>query len=348
VSDLIILLVSGYLVGSISPGYFFGEIIKGVDIRKFNRLNTGATNTYHVVGPVFGIITGVIDFAKAPLVYYFAVSGLSGLSVLSYDLAISVGLAVVLGHIFPFYLGFRGGRGVASLYGLNAIILVPFNNFSFYSLTLFIGTVFYSIVISQRPEIKEALGEAPARKFLKLGGLIFPLGLLIISQSTMAWIAGAGFSTMFSFDILRFMSPRLNERYLRLKSLAKHKELKRFSGYTLFFFSIFIIFAFFDKNIAILSTIAFIVGDIFAPFGNVFSSKKLVGEKTWGGAGLVFLMAVVSGFFLKNLVLSALPAKIIVGSAFSATILDQMAFKIDDNILVPIGTAVILTLLWIH
>src|SRR3989338_3762702 len=343
---IIVFLLCGYIVGSISPGYFFGKLIKKIDIRNYGKVNTGATNTYHVVGPVYGIVTGIIDFIKAPLVFYIADS-FSGIGI-GTDLAILIGLAAVFGHIFPFYLGFRGGRGVASLYGLNAIILVPFNNFSFYSLTLFIGTVFYSIVISQRPEIKEALGEAPARKFLKLGGLIFPLGLLIISQSTMAWIAGAGFSTMFSFDILRFMSPRLNERYLRLKSLAKHKELKRFSGYTLFFFSIFIIFAFFDKNIAILSTIAFIVGDIFAPFGNVFSSKKLVGEKTWGGAGLVFLMAVVSGFFFKNLVLLALPAKIIVGSAFSATILDQMAFKIDDNILVPIGTAVILTLLWIH
>ena len=104
-------LVFGYLIGSLSPGYFFGRLVKKIDIREHNYRNTGATNTYFVVGPVYGVITGFFDFLKTPAVYYLSLRWLDP------NMAILVGLAGVVGHIAPFYLGFRGGGGQATLGG---------------------------------------------------------------------------------------------------------------------------------------------------------------------------------------------------------------------------------------
>ncbi len=361
-TDFLILFLFGYLIGSISPGYFFGRIIKGIDIRKHNRRNTGATNTYLTVGPVYGVITGAIDFLKASFVYYIAVSGFSGFGLsavggkflnfetLSSDLAILVGLAAVTGHIFPFYLGFRGGRGVASLYGLAFTNL--FFSQSVFALILFVGTVFYAIAVSQRPEVKEFLSKAPLRKFLKLAGLVLPLGYLAYSDFFANFVLVL-FITSFGFDVMRFLVPELNQRYLRLKKLAKEKELKRFSGYTLFLFSAFMLFWFFPKDIAVLCLLFFIVGDVFTPLGPVFLAKETMPGKTWGGAFLIFTLTFITGLFLNSLTPVSFSFKVLALAAFLTAFLDQFSvssskpfsFLVDDNFLVPLGTAILLTLL---
>ncbi len=61
-SEFYLLLLFGYLIGSLSPGYFFGRLVRGIDIRNYRNHNTGATNTYFIVGPVYGVIAGL--FAK--------------------------------------------------------------------------------------------------------------------------------------------------------------------------------------------------------------------------------------------------------------------------------------------
>ncbi len=340
----------GYIVGSISPGYFFGRVVKGIDIRKYNRRNTGATNTYLTVGPGYGIITGAIDFLKSPLVYYFALSGLFfNFSAINPDLAILIGIAAVVGHIFPFYLGFRGGRGVASLYGLASTNL--FFSQSVFALILFVGTIFYAIAVSQRTIVKEFLGEVPLRKFLKLAGLVLPLGYLY--SDFFASLVLVLFIASFGFDFMRFLIPELNKRYLRLKKLAKEKELKRFSGYTLFLFSAFILFWFFPKDIAVLSLSLFIVGDVFTPFGPVFVAKETLPGKTWGGFFLILTLAFITGLFLNSLTPVSFSFKVLVLAAFLTAFLDQisissskpLSFLADDNILVPLGMA---SLLWIN
>lgn len=336
--EIFYLILVGYLVGSVSPGYFFGRLVKGIDIREHgpNR-NTGATNTYHVVGQFWGVAAGLFDFLKAPFAYYLAVSG--GLSP---DLAILVGLFAVAGHIFPFYLGFRGGRGAASLYGLVAVTL--FFTHSFYALALFVGTVFYAISISQRPEITKLLSEAPARKFLKLAGLALPIGFLAVSQSFFLNLVLALFVLSLAVDLLRFMFPAFNRRYLGLRMVAKMKEARRFSGYTLFLLSSFLLFRFFPREIAAVSLAFFIVGDVFAPFGKVFMAKEILRGKTWGGAFLVFILGFISGLFLRSLALVSFSLDTVALAAFLTAFLDQFSFLLDDNILVPLGTA---SLLWI-
>ncbi len=103
----------GYLLGCISPTYLF-SMIKNIDMRKSGTGNLGATNAMLTLGKSVGAAVMVFDIAKAfvPVLIY---------KILYADdhiLMLSVGLAAVVGHAFPFYLKFRGGKGVATLAGL--------------------------------------------------------------------------------------------------------------------------------------------------------------------------------------------------------------------------------------
>lgn len=107
------LLLVGYVLGSISPAYFLGRVLKNVDIRTIGSKNAGTTNVYHELGLWPAVITAVYDFFKGLLAMYFAYL-LGAPTIVIY----SCGLAAIIGHIFPFYLGFRGGQGSATSVGL--------------------------------------------------------------------------------------------------------------------------------------------------------------------------------------------------------------------------------------
>jgi glycerol-3-phosphate acyltransferase PlsY len=89
-------------------------LIKKVDIRKEGSGNAGATNVSRVLGFKYGIIVGIIDIAKAFVTIYI-IKALYG----NVDVLILLGsLACMLGHVFPFYLQFKGGKGVATTVGM--------------------------------------------------------------------------------------------------------------------------------------------------------------------------------------------------------------------------------------
>ncbi|MEX1064279.1 MAG: glycerol-3-phosphate acyltransferase [Candidatus Paceibacterota bacterium] len=327
-----ILLILGYLIGSVSPGYFFGRLVRKIDIRDFGNHNTGSTNTYKIVGPIYGILAGVLDFIKAPVAYYL------GTLIVNPDLAILVGLAAVVGHIFPLYLKFRGGRGVASLFGLNVAVLL-FTQ-SLFALFLLAGTIVYAVKISHSIEL-----EAPLRKILKLAALFFPLGLFWLPSPIIFRSLLFLFLALFVFDILRFFIPQLNRTYLGLKKAAKEKETSRLSGYTIFLGSAFAALLIFPEHIAIPSLVFFILGDTLAPIGQKFIPIPLLRDKTVGGLLIIFLISIAAGVFLKSLTPIFLPMnRVLLGALFIA-VLDQFSFIIDDNLLLPLGTATFLTLL---
>lgn len=107
-------MVGGYLAGSFSPAYILTRRLKGIDIRAVGRGHAGASNVYLNVGPVAGIITAVIDLLKGAAVVLACLHLLSTPLVPAY----LGGAAAVLGHIFPFYLRFKGGWGAATSAGL--------------------------------------------------------------------------------------------------------------------------------------------------------------------------------------------------------------------------------------
>ncbi|MBO4383499.1 MAG: glycerol-3-phosphate 1-O-acyltransferase PlsY [Clostridia bacterium] len=119
-------LLLSYLIGSLQPSFLLGKAIKHVDIRDYGSGNSGATNAIRVFGFKFGMVCLLIDAAKGALVI-LAVKLLLGPEVLgsvgaAVLLQLVCGLCVILGHNHPFYMHFRGGKGVAASIGILLMI----------------------------------------------------------------------------------------------------------------------------------------------------------------------------------------------------------------------------------
>lgn len=102
----------GYLVGSINLSYLLSKR-KGYDIREHGSGNAGASNVLITMGKKAGVLVAVVDILKAYIVVKAAIAFFPGLALSGAIAATSV----ILGHIFPFYMGFRGGKGLATLGG---------------------------------------------------------------------------------------------------------------------------------------------------------------------------------------------------------------------------------------
>ena len=116
--ERIICIVIGYIFGLFQTGYIYGKL-NHVDIRDYGSGNAGTTNAMRVLGKKAGIITYLGDCLKAvaaSLVIYFLFK--SQPSDYLFMLKIYGGLGVVLGHNFPFYMGFKGGKGIATTGGV--------------------------------------------------------------------------------------------------------------------------------------------------------------------------------------------------------------------------------------
>lgn len=112
----IIVLMICYLIGSISPSYLIGKYIYGIDIRKEGSGNPGTTNAFRTMGKTIGITTLVVDILKGVLASYL------GYKIIGPIFSPFAGLLAVIGHNFPFYLDFKGGKGVATSIGVGIII----------------------------------------------------------------------------------------------------------------------------------------------------------------------------------------------------------------------------------
>jgi len=111
-----LLVVLGYLIGAVPFGLVFGKCL-GVDVRSAGSGNIGATNVNRLLGKRLGLLTLAADAAKALLPMVLAAMILRGRQ--SADLWVAlVGAAAFLGHIYPVYLGFKGGKGVATALGI--------------------------------------------------------------------------------------------------------------------------------------------------------------------------------------------------------------------------------------
>jgi len=115
--NLIILAISGYLLGSIPCGYLFCKI-KGIDIRQVGSGAIGGTNVSRVLGMKAGILVALLDIVKSVIPVYLA------MRFLFFDWQIVlVALMPILGHIFPVWLNFKGGKGIASALGVLFVLL---------------------------------------------------------------------------------------------------------------------------------------------------------------------------------------------------------------------------------
>jgi len=119
----IVVIIVGYLMGCIQSSYLIGRKNK-IDIREHGSKNAGASNAFMVLGWKKGALVALIDILKAAIPVFVVTQIFPDSSLL----AMTCGVAAVLGHIFPVFLGFRGGKGTACIIGmalgLNPIIFI--------------------------------------------------------------------------------------------------------------------------------------------------------------------------------------------------------------------------------
>ena len=117
----LLLIALAYLIGSVPTSVWVSRRFFGIDIRDYGSGNAGATNTYRVLGAKWGTFVMIIDMIKgviATSLYVVLPQHLIQNDLYLTNLMIGLGLGAVLGHIFPVWAGFRGGKGVATMFGM--------------------------------------------------------------------------------------------------------------------------------------------------------------------------------------------------------------------------------------
>lgn len=116
----LLLIIMAYGIGSIPTAVWISKAFFGIDIRDYGSGNAGATNTFRILGPRWGTIVMTVDVIKGViatslyiLLPYYLTSEWDRTNFM-----VGLGLAAVVGHIFPIWADFRGGKGVATLFGM--------------------------------------------------------------------------------------------------------------------------------------------------------------------------------------------------------------------------------------
>ena len=141
-----LLLLLSYIIGSIPTSIIAGKLLRGIDIREHGSRNPGATNTFRVLGWKIGLSVGVIDIFKGFFPVYSLAGWLPDTGLFPPDVRlILAGIAVVLGHVFTVFAGFRGGKGVGTAFGV-FLGLAPIP--SLIALVVWIGLVYWTGYVS--------------------------------------------------------------------------------------------------------------------------------------------------------------------------------------------------------
>ena len=164
----------GYFLGGINPSYLFGKM-KGIDIRQMGSGNAGASNAMIMLGKSFGVISALFDIAKAYLSYRLAAWLFS-----SFALAgITAGTFCIIGHAFPLFMDFKGGKGLACLAG----VAIAFNPVVFLILlaieAVLVFTVNYLCVVPITASVMFNIVYGVMTKSVP-GTLIFLIATLVI------------------------------------------------------------------------------------------------------------------------------------------------------------------------
>lgn len=147
----IIAVIIGYLLGSIPFAYIFTRLAAGQDVRKVSGGNVGARNTFVNVGKLAGIGAGFFDIVKGLVSVVIAWRLLNSPSLshisLSVYFILAAGLSAVTGHIWPLYLKFKGGNGLATTFGVLLFVL-PWEILIAVCITLVLWAVSHNVVLS--------------------------------------------------------------------------------------------------------------------------------------------------------------------------------------------------------
>ena len=166
-------LIVAYLLGSVASAVWVGKIFFNKDVREYGSGNSGATNAFRVLGKKAGIAVLLMDSSKgwlsvniAHVLFHFQFTPYIPGSAPCIDLQLALGVAALLGHIFPIYAGFRGGKGIATLLGM---ILAILPNAALASMLIFIVVLLTTRYVSLSSIV---------------ASMSFPLIIILIFQTT--------------------------------------------------------------------------------------------------------------------------------------------------------------------
>jgi len=189
---LLMVFVLAYLLGSIPAAVWVGKIFHNIDVREHGSGNAGATNVIRVLGWKTGIPVLLVDLTKgwlaAMLPVYFHIADQE--SALMINIQIISGIIAIIGHIFPVMAGFRGGKGVATVFGV-LLALYPLLTLScigvFLVVLLVTGIVSISSMIAGLafPVLLFSLFETPSVVF-KIFSILVATALLITHRKNIA------------------------------------------------------------------------------------------------------------------------------------------------------------------
>jgi glycerol-3-phosphate acyltransferase PlsY len=187
VVKFILLIIGGYLMGAIPTSYLAARWMRGVDIRQYGSGNVGGANLIKLGARWVAIIVGFFDVGKAmPAVWVAHLVGLG----LPYQVAI--GIAAVVGHNWPVYLRFSGGRGIATIMGV-ALIAPLLNGYIPWPLIAFLAIMILNALTVRR--IPEGIGVSVAAMPIVSWATGQPLALIL------------GFVAMFIIMVIRRLTP---------------------------------------------------------------------------------------------------------------------------------------------
>jgi len=140
-------LLLAYLLGSLPFALWIGKWVKGIDIREVGSKNMGASNVFREVGLVFGVLVLLLDMSKAYLAVqlYHQINPSGWMAHEKGFWQLLLGGLAVAGHLFPVFAGFRGGKGVASLFGM-VLAIQPWT--ALICVVVFLGVVWLTKYIS--------------------------------------------------------------------------------------------------------------------------------------------------------------------------------------------------------
>ena len=166
---IILFILLAYLIGSVPTAVWVGRVFYGIDIREHGSGNAGATNTFRVLGKKAGVPVLLFDVFKGWLVVQFAYLS-KDILLLSNDqninFQLALGVSALVGHIFPIYVGFKGGKGVATLLGL-VIAVAP--EAALYAIVIFIVILLLTKYVSLSSMI---------------AGFSFPILIIVVLQTS--------------------------------------------------------------------------------------------------------------------------------------------------------------------
>jgi len=119
-TETLLFVLLAYLTGAFPSAVWVGKIFYKIDVREFGSGNAGATNTFRVFGKKAGIPVLIMDIFKGWICvnYISFLTNIPQSAEAVFEIQLAFGIAAVIGHLFPIYTGFRGGKGIATLLGL--------------------------------------------------------------------------------------------------------------------------------------------------------------------------------------------------------------------------------------